>query len=70
MSAFKLYWSRIMPAGSTASDAPSLHRDPLLHPDLEHMSLTELADLPLMPEHLGRAIEPPIDAKPSFLRCA
>lgn len=31
--------------------------DPLLHPDLARMSLDELADLPLMPEHLGR---PPV----------
>jgi len=28
--------------------------DPLSHPDLTAMSLTELADLPLMPENLGR----------------
>jgi hypothetical protein len=28
--------------------------DPLSHPDLANMSLQELADLPLMPENLGR----------------
>jgi len=32
-------------------------RDILLHPDLAAMSLTKLADLPLMPEHLGRTID-------------
>jgi len=36
--------------------------DPLQHPDLVAMSLRELADLPLMPENLGRTI---VDASPT-----
>ncbi|MDE1992772.1 MAG: hypothetical protein KGI75_09730 [Rhizobiaceae bacterium] len=32
-------------------------QDPLSHPALDAMSLDELADLPLMPENLGRNAE-------------
>ncbi|TXI12738.1 MAG: hypothetical protein E6Q76_00320 [Rhizobium sp.] len=32
-------------------------RDPLQHPMLAAMSLEELADLPLMPENLGRPVD-------------
>ncbi|MBB6483072.1 hypothetical protein [Rhizobium lusitanum] len=37
--------------------------DPLQHPTLAAMSLEELADLPLMPENLGREVE--MQQKPS-----
>lgn len=39
---------------SIKSPANAGEADPLLHPDLAAMSLLELADLPLMPENLGR----------------
>jgi hypothetical protein len=70
MSALKLFLSRMITTTPVESDRNSSRRDPLLHPDLEHMSLTELADLPLMPEHLGRAVELPASVKPPLLRCA
>jgi hypothetical protein len=38
--------------------------DPLQHPALAAMSLQELADLPLMPENLGRTIVNPTSAQP------
>jgi hypothetical protein len=39
---------------STTPSANAGEGDPLQHPDLAAMSLLELADLPLMPENLGR----------------
>ncbi|MDL2402225.1 hypothetical protein [Rhizobium mayense] len=38
-------------------DAGEPEDDPLQHPALAAMSLEELADLPLMPENLGRKAE-------------
>ena len=35
-------------------EAAQTAADPLQHPDLAAMSMGELADLPLTPEHLGR----------------
>ncbi|MGO4439111.1 hypothetical protein [Rhizobium sp. RAF56] len=47
-------------AGKTAShfswNYSQLAADPLSHPDLAAMSMNELADLPLMPENLGRQV--------------
>jgi hypothetical protein len=39
-------------------------QDPLNHPDLERMSQTELADLPLEPQWL-----PPSPDQPTLARC-
>lgn len=38
------------------SDVANALDDPLMHPDVQAMSLVELADLPLMPENLGRPV--------------
>lgn len=43
--------------------------DPLRHPELQTMSLSELADLPLMPENLGRPVPVPEVAIPDR-KCA
>ncbi len=59
---FKLFW-KTDTAGErrkTAADPDTI--DPLSHPDLKAMSLAELADLPLMPENLGR--RPPPESAP------
>ncbi len=68
MSALKLFLKTFGSAAPAKND--SVPRDPLLHPDLELMSLTELADLPLMPENLGRSTAEPPAAKPALLHCA
>ncbi len=33
-------------------------KDPLTHPDVARMSLTELADLPFLPQPRARPVEP------------
>ncbi|MFT4182337.1 MAG: hypothetical protein QM636_10520 [Rhizobium sp.] len=48
MSILKLFFNHLL------DEAPEREDDPLSHPVLEAMSLEELADLPLMPENLGR----------------
>ncbi|NLR95355.1 hypothetical protein HGP17_00735 [Rhizobium sp. P38BS-XIX] len=51
MSIVKLFFSHLL------DEAREPDNDPLQHPLLATMSLEELADLPLMPENLGRQIE-------------
>jgi hypothetical protein len=51
MSILKLFFNRLLHDDGEPQD------DPLQHPDLATMSLEELADLPLMPENLGRKAE-------------
>lgn len=51
MSILKLFFSHLMEDGQEAEN------DPLRHPALAAMSLEELADLPLMPENLGRPLD-------------
>lgn len=70
MSMLKLFLINIVPANWLAKDTISTIRDPLLHPDLDAMSLTELADLPLMPENLGRSRPQPGMVEPSLRPCA
>ncbi|MEZ2220551.1 hypothetical protein [Rhizobium sp. RCC_161_2] len=48
MSILKLFFNHLLDEDRERED------DPLSHPVLEAMSLEELADLPLMPENLGR----------------
>jgi hypothetical protein len=51
MSILKLFFNHLRHDDSEPQD------DPLQHPALAAMSLEELADLPLMPENLGRKAE-------------
>ncbi|MGM4980249.1 MULTISPECIES: hypothetical protein [Rhizobium] len=51
MSILKLFFSHLL------EEAREEERDPLQHPTLAAMSLEELADLPLMPENLGRPMD-------------
>lgn len=51
MSILKLFFNHLLDEDRARED------DPLSHPALEAMSLEELADLPLMPENLGRRME-------------
>ena len=51
MSILKLFFSHLLDEG------PARDSDPLQHPMLAAMSLEELADLPLMPENLGRPMD-------------
>lgn len=51
MSILKLFFSQLM------EDKQEAEADPLRHPALAAMSLEELADLPLMPENLGRHMD-------------
>ena len=52
MSILKLFFNHLLQDDSAPQDD-----DPLQHPALAAMSLEELADLPLMPENLGRKAE-------------
>ncbi|MGY5779441.1 hypothetical protein [Rhizobium sp. LEGMi135b] len=51
MSILKLFFSHPL------EDDRERESDPLQHPMLAAMSLEELADLPLMPENLGRPLD-------------
>ncbi|NLS19701.1 hypothetical protein HGP16_24495 [Rhizobium sp. P40RR-XXII] len=51
MSILKLFFSHLLDEDYKPED------DPLQHPMLAAMSLEELADLPLMPENLGRPMD-------------
>lgn len=54
MSLFKFFLIGSKSAARPTGAILTPDGDPLQHPDLEIMSLTELADLPLMPANLGR----------------
>jgi len=51
MSILKLFFNRLL------EEDREPESDPLQHPMLAAMSLEELADLPLMPENLGRPMD-------------
>ncbi|MBB3288407.1 MULTISPECIES: hypothetical protein [Rhizobium] len=51
MSILKLFFNHLQ------EEDREQENDPLQHPMLASMSLEELADLPLMPENLGRPID-------------
>lgn len=51
MSILKLFFSHLL------EEDREQENDPLQHPMLAAMSLEELADLPLMPENLGRPMD-------------
>ncbi|MGG6894542.1 MULTISPECIES: hypothetical protein [Rhizobium] len=51
MSILKLFFNHLLDENRRRED------DPLQHPMLAAMSLEELADLPLMPENLGRSMD-------------
>lgn len=48
-----------------ADIAPAWKDDPLRHPEIEHMSLREIADLPL-----GMATGSSTEARPPLAKCA
>jgi hypothetical protein len=60
MSMLKFFYNR---SEDSRDIQPPDGSDPLADPALAIMSQRELADLPLMPEHLGRNIDEP---KPRF----
>ncbi|AGB70412.1 MULTISPECIES: hypothetical protein [Rhizobium] len=51
MSILKLFFNHLL------EEDREQEGDPLQHPMLASMSLEELADLPLMPENLGRPLD-------------
>ena len=51
MSILKFFFNRLL------EEDRKQESDPLQHPVLATMSLEELADLPLMPENLGRPMD-------------
>ncbi|MFB2562261.1 hypothetical protein [Rhizobium sp. IMFF44] len=51
MSILKLFFNHLL------EEDCEREGDPLQHPMLASMSLEELADLPLMPENLGRPLD-------------
>lgn len=63
MSLLKFFLRPALPAGSTGT-APAWKDDPLRHPEVERMSMREIADLPL-----GMPAGFPKEAKP-LAKCA
>ncbi|MBY5890404.1 hypothetical protein ACCS70_35945 [Rhizobium ruizarguesonis] len=64
MSLLKFFLRPALPAGSTGT-APAWKDDPLRHPEVERMSMREIADLPL-----GMPAGFPKEAKPPLAKCA
>ena len=54
MSMLKFFFNRRKNAKGDERVDDRSFSDPLQHPELRAMSLSQLADLPLMPENLGR----------------
>ncbi|RUL99724.1 hypothetical protein [Rhizobium chutanense] len=64
MSLLKFFLRPALHLGST-DIAPTWKDDPLRHPEVEHMSMREIADLPL-----GMPVGLPTEAKPRLAKCA
>ncbi|MGO7588078.1 hypothetical protein [Rhizobium leguminosarum] len=64
MSLLKFFLRPALPVGSTEI-IPSWKDDPLRHPEVERMSMREIADLPL-----GMPAGFPTEAKPPLAKCA
>jgi hypothetical protein len=54
MSMLKFFFNHSKNSKENESVGGHPFSDPLRHPALQAMSLSQLADLPLMPENLGR----------------
>ncbi|PDS75157.1 hypothetical protein [Rhizobium sp. L43] len=64
MSLLKFFLRPALHLGSTEI-APTWKDDPLRHPEVERMSMREIADLPL-----GMPASPATEAKPTLAKCA
>ncbi|MGR9273903.1 hypothetical protein ACU8KI_04690 [Rhizobium leguminosarum] len=64
MSLLKFFFTPVRPVAS-AEIAPAWKDDPLRHPEVERMSMREIADLPL-----GMPIGFQAEAKPPLAKCA
>ncbi|MGR4845618.1 hypothetical protein HLI18_31710 [Rhizobium laguerreae] len=64
MSLLKFFLRPVLPVDSSEI-APTWKDDPLRHPEVERMSLREIADLPL-----GMPAGFPKEAKPPLAKCA
>lgn len=66
MSLLKFFLKPIAAINSTQpANTPTWEEDPLRHPDVQRMSLRELADLPL-----GAEIVIPPQERPALAKCA
>ncbi|MCH4544836.1 MULTISPECIES: hypothetical protein [Rhizobium] len=66
MSLLKFFLKPVLHMGNTEiADSPAWKDDPLRHPEVERMSMREIADLPLGME-TGFSVE----AKPLLAKCA
>ncbi|CAN7245171.1 hypothetical protein LJR245_001003 [Rhizobium leguminosarum] len=66
MSLLKFFLRQILAVGTAElGDAPAWKDDPLRHPEVERMSMREIADLPL-----GMPAGIPKEAKPPLAKCA
>ena len=66
MSLLKFFLRPVLHLGSAEiADAPAWKDDPLRHPEVERMSMREIADLPL-----GMPAGFPNEAKPPLAKCA
>ncbi|MGO8039750.1 hypothetical protein [Rhizobium leguminosarum] len=62
MSLLKFFLRPVFPVGTAQiGDAPAWKDDPLRHPEVERMSMREIADLPLgMPAGFPKEANPPL----------
>ncbi|MBY5441015.1 hypothetical protein [Rhizobium leguminosarum] len=66
MSLLKFFLRQVLPVGTAEiGDAPAWKDDPLQHPEVERMSMREIADLPL-----GMPADFPKEAMPPLAKCA
>lgn len=66
MSLLKFFLRPALPVGTAEiGDAPAWKDDPLRHPEVQRMSMREIADLPL-----GMPAGFPKGAKPPLAKCA
>ncbi|MBY5867025.1 hypothetical protein [Rhizobium leguminosarum] len=66
MSLLKFFLRPVLPMGTAGiGDAPAWKDDPLRHPEVERMSMREIADLPL-----GMPVGFQAETKPPLAKCA
>ncbi|NEK19377.1 hypothetical protein [Rhizobium leguminosarum] len=66
MSLLKFFLRPVLPVGTAEiADSPAWKDDPLRHPEVERMSMREIADLPL-----GMAAGFQAETKPPLAKCA
>ncbi|NKL02905.1 hypothetical protein GFM02_32890 [Rhizobium leguminosarum bv. viciae] len=62
MSLLKFFLRPALHLGAEIADNPAWKDDPLRHPDVERMSMREIADLPLgMPAGFQAETKPPLE---------